>query len=90
MGAFKLSDNAKTILVYLQAHDGEELTAADVAEAVSLPKKTVDSCFTMSLQKHELGVRTPAEIELEDGTHKTVKFLSLTDAGLAYEPPIEE
>jgi hypothetical protein len=33
-----------------------------------------------------LGVRTPAEIELEDGTHKAVKFLSLTDAGMAFDP----
>jgi hypothetical protein len=33
-----------------------------------------------------LGVRTPAEIELEDGTHKQVKFLSLTPAGMAFDP----
>ena len=30
--------------------------------------------------------RVPAEIELEDGTHKAVKFIRLTDAGRAFDP----
>jgi len=30
-------------------------------------------------------VRVPAEIELADGTHKQVKFLKLTEAGLALD-----
>ena len=35
--------------------------------------------------KKGLGERVTAEIELEDGSHKTVKFLKLTDAGLALD-----
>lgn len=75
-----LSVNAKAIIRFLQTNDGD-FTAADVAEALDLPKKTIDGCFT-SLQKKELGVRTPEEITLEDGSTKTIKFLSLTPAGM--------
>ena len=32
----------------------------------------------------------PAEIELEDGTHKQVKFLSLTPAGMSFDPDATE
>ena len=34
-------------------------------------------------------VRVPAEIELEDGTHKAVKFIQFTDAGRAFDPDAE-
>ena len=37
-------------------------------------------------QRKGLGVRTAAEIELDDGTHKAVKFLSLTPAGMSFDP----
>ena len=40
----------------------------------------------MALQRKGLGVRIPAEIELEDGTHKVIKFLELTESGLAFTP----
>ena len=33
--------------------------------------------------------RIPAEIELEDGTHKPVKFIKLTEAGAAFDPDAE-
>mgnify|MGYP002515893513 CR=1 FL=1 len=41
-------------------------------------------------QRKGLGIRTPAEVELEDGTHRTVKFLSLTAAGMAFDPDATE
>ena len=34
--------------------------------------------------------RTPAEIQLEDGTHKAVKFISLTEDGKNFDPDAEE
>ena len=80
-----MKENSKNVLNYLKAHNGEDLTAADVADALGLAKRSVDGIFT-AMQKKGLGVRTPAEIELEDGTHKAVKFLSLTDAGMAFDP----
>ena len=34
--------------------------------------------------------RTPANVKLEDGTIKTVKFISLTDEGKAFDPDAVE
>jgi hypothetical protein len=50
----------------------------------------VDGIFTSAIQRKGLGIRTPAEIELEDGTHRSVKFLSLTAAGMAFDPDAED
>ena len=81
-----MKPNSKTVLEYLKAHNVENLTAADVADATGLEKKQVDGIFTSAIQRKGLGVRTPAEVELEDGSHKQVKFLSLTPAGMAFDP----
>lgn len=81
-----MKENSKKVLNYLKEINGEQVTAADVAEALGLEKRQVDGIFTSAIQRKDLGVRTPAEIELEDGTHKQVKFLSLTEAGMNFDP----
>jgi hypothetical protein len=81
-----MKENSKNVLNYLKSVNGENVTAADVAEALGLEKRQVDGIFTSAIQRKGLGVRTPAEIELEDGTHKAVKFLSLTEAGMGFDP----
>ena len=81
-----MKENSKKDLNYLKEHDGENLTAADVSAALGLEKRSVDGIFTSAIQKKGYGVREPAEIELDDGTHKSVKFLRLTDEGFALDP----
>lgn len=82
-----MKENSKKVFNYLKSINGKEnVTAADVAETLGLEKRSVDGIFTSAIQRKGLGVRTPAEIELEDGSHKTVKFLSLTEAGMAFDP----
>ena len=85
-----MKENSKKDLNYLKEVAGENVTAADVAVALGLEKRQVDGIFTSAIQRKQLGVRTPAEIELEDGTHKQVKFLSLTPAGMAFDPDATE
>lgn len=85
-----MSENSKKVLEYLKKINGQNVTAADVAAALGLEKRSVDGIFTSAIQRKNLGVRTPAEIELEDGTHAQVKFLSLTADGLAFDPDAEE
>ena len=85
-----MKENSKKVLNYLKEINGAQVTAADVAEALGLEKRQVDGIFTSAIQRKGLGVRTPAEIELEDGTHKQVKFLSLTPAGMAFDPDATE
>ena len=85
-----MNEYSKKVLNYLKEVAGENVTAADVAVALGLEKRQVDGIFTSAIQRKQLGVRTPAEIELEDGTHKQVKFLSLTPAGMAFDPDATE
>lgn len=78
--------NTKKVIEYLKEINGSQVTSADVAEALGLEKRQVDGIFTSAIQRKGLGVRTPAEVELEDGSHKQIKFLSLTDDGMAFDP----
>ena len=80
-----MKENSKKVLNYLKEVNGQQVTAADVAEALGLEKRSVDGIFTSAIQRKGLGVRTPAEIELDDGTHKAVKFLSLTAEGMNFD-----
>ena len=81
-----MKENSKKVLNYLKEVNGQQVTAADVAEALGLEKRSIDGIFTSAIQRKGLGVRTPAEIELDDGTHKAVKFLSLTAEGMNFDP----
>lgn len=81
-----LSENARIVYDYVKAHNGENFTAADIADATGLPKKTVDGVVTMAFQKKKLMQRTPAQIQLDDGTTKEIKFISFTEAGLVFNP----
>ena len=81
-----MSSNSIKVLEYLKQVNGQQVTAADVAEALGLEVKSVNGIFTSAIQRKGLGVRTPAEIELEDGSHKGIKLLSLTAEGLAFDP----
>ena len=82
--------NSKAVLNYLKEINGQNVTSGDVAEALGLEKRQVDGIFTSAIQRKGLGIRVPAEVELEDGTHKSVKFLQLTDAGINFDPDAEE
>ena len=84
-----MSENSRKVLEYLKEHHGEQMTAEDVANALGLEKRSVDGIFTSAIQRKNLGIRSPAEVELEPGFHKEVKLLSLTEEGLAFDPDAE-
>ena len=85
MAKATISENSLNVLNYLKENAGENLTAADIAEALGLEKKQVDGIVTSGLQKRGLTERIPATIEVEEGVTKDVKFIKITDAGLAYD-----
>lgn len=85
-----MKENSAKVLNYLKEIGDAQVTSADVAEALGLEKRQVDGIFTSAIQKKGYGVRIPAEIELEDGSHKNIKFLQLTDAGIALDPTADE
>ena len=82
-----MSANTINVLNYLKKTTaaGQDVTATDVAEALGVDVKVVNGAFTSGIQRKELGERIAAEIELDDGTHKAVKLLRLTEKGMAYD-----
>ena len=80
-----MKENTKKVFEFLRTVNGQNVTAADVAEALGLEKRSVDGIFTSAIQKKGFGIRVPAEVEMEDGSHKAVKFLQLTEAGMTLD-----
>jgi len=84
-----LSENAVKIMDFLKTST-EDVTVHEVSAAIELPVNSVTGTFN-SFVKKGLGERVAAEITNEDGTHKAVKLLKLTEAGMAFDPtaPVE-
>ena len=85
-----LKPNSRTVYEFVKANDSKNITAADIAEGTGLDVKVVNGIVTSAFQRKGLMERIPAEIELEDGSHKSVKFIRLTDEGKAFNPDAEE
>ena len=85
-----MSENSRKVYDYVKSVDGQNITAADIAEATGLAIKSVNGVVTSAFQKKGLMERIPAEIEMEDGSHKAVKFIRLTDAGREFNPDMQE
>lgn len=85
-----LKENSKIVFNYVKAHEGENITAADIAEGTGLEVRSVNGIVTSAFQRKGLMARVPAEIELADGSHKAVKFIILTDEGRNFDPEAKE
>ncbi len=85
-----LKENSLKVLNYVRSMRGENITAADIADATGLSVKQVNGIITSAFQKKKLMERIPAEIELEDGTHRGVKFIRETALGMEFDPNSDE
>lgn len=84
-----MTENSRKVFDYLRDHYGEKVTAQDVAAAlgVSLSAVTGSVNGLASTKKHPAyAIRTEAEIPAEDGKTAKVKYVSLTDEGMAFDP----
>ena len=73
--------NGQAIIAYLKDVEGQNVTAADAADALDIDKRKFTGAFN-ALVKKGLAVRNAAKVEGD----VTVKYLVLTDAGLAFDP----
>lgn len=95
-----LKENSRKVFDFVKAHDHEDFTAQDIADATGLNVRTVNGIVTSAFQRHKdadknevpLMVRVPAEIEDPEKPefHKAVKFIQLTDAGREFDPDAED
>ena len=81
-----LKENSRKVFDYVKSLGGANVTAADIAEATGLEVRSVNGIVTSAFQKKGLMERIPAEQEQPDGTHKAVKIIKLTEAGMAFDP----
>lgn len=81
-----VSEKSKIVLDYLKSIGDQNVTAKDIADALDMTDKAVNGIVTAGLIRNKnYAERIPAEIELEDGTHKAIKFIRLTEAGKNYD-----
>ena len=85
-----LKPNSKLVYDYVKENGGSNITAADIAEGTGLEVRQVNGIVTSAFQRKGLMERVPAEVQLEDGSHKAVKFIKLTDAGMEFDPEAED
>jgi hypothetical protein len=86
-----MKENSITVFEFIKAAQGvRNITAADIAGETGIPKRSVDGIVTSALQRKGLAVRTEQEVEVTDDegktSHKKVKYITLTDEGLAFVP----
>ena len=89
-----MSENSRKVYDYVKSVDGQNITAADIAEATGLAPKSVNGVIT-AFQRHTklvgeekvadpLMERIPAEVENAYWTHTPVKLVRLTEAGKVF------
>lgn len=81
----EMSENAQAIIAHLIATNNAPATLDDVADALNIDKKKVNGAFN-ALVKKGLCARVAALVEAP----VTVKYLVLTDAGMAFDPNAAE
>ena len=85
-----LKPNSKLVYDYVKENGDKNITANDIAEGTGLAVRSVNGIVTSAFQRKGLMERIEKEIELEDGSHKKVKFIKLTAEGEAFDPEATE
>lgn len=80
-----LKEKSKAVFNYVVAHSDEDITAEDIAAAVGETARSVNGSLT-GLQRRDLISRVPAEVENEDGSHKAIKLIKITEKGKTFDP----
>ena len=77
------SEKAQKVLTFLQTNPNVDMTSKELAEATEIPARAITGVLN-SLVKKGLVVREEQTVSGE-----TVKFIRLTDAGMAVDPLAE-
>ena len=91
-----MSINSERVLNFLKEHYGQEYSKKEIADALGISLSSVIGSINPLEKKGYSKVTREEVIELEAATEtrkaktKTVKYHTLTEAGLAYDPIAEE
>ena len=78
-----MKEGTRQIWDYIVAHDGEDFTAQNIADALGVGVKSVNGSVT-SFQKKGHTIREEVAV-----TGGKVKYIRLTDEGRAFDPDAE-
>lgn len=83
-----MTDNSRRVFNFLKENHGEKLTAQDIQTALGLEKLAAVTGSVNGLVKKGYAVREEAVIPAaEEGAKDVkVKYISLTDAGMDFDP----
>lgn len=88
--------NSERVLNFLKEHYGEEFSKNDIKDALGISLSAVIGSINPLEKNGYTRITREEVIELEPATEtrkaktKTVKYHTLTEAGLAYDPVAEE
>jgi len=91
-----MSINSERVLNFLKEHFGSEYSKQEIAEALGISLSAVIGSINPLEKKGYSKITREEVIELEPATEtrkaktKTVKYHTLTEEGLAYDPVAEE
>ena len=91
-----MSNNSERVLNFLKEHFGQEYSKQQIADALGISLSAVIGSINPLEKKGYSHITREEVIELEPATEtrkaktKTVKYHTLTEEGLAYDPVAEE
>lgn len=80
-----MTENSGKVFNYLKEHFGEQITHQRVVADLGISSPAVSGSVN-GLVKKGYAVRTEDVAMDADGKEVTIKYISLTDAGLAFDP----
>ena len=90
-----ITPNSELVLNYLKKHFGQEFTKQQIAETLNISVPAVTGSINGLVKKGYVTERLEEKI-VENATEtrkakvKTIRYETLTEAGLAYDPVAEE
>lgn len=80
-----MTDNSKRVFHFLKDNHGLNITAQEIASKLNITVSAVTGSVN-GLAKKGYAVRTEEVTTAEDGKATVVKYISLTDEGMAFDP----
>lgn len=80
-----MTENSRKVFDFLKAHHGAKMTAQELAKELNVSMSAVTGSVN-GLVKKAYAMREEVTTQNADGKPVITKYISLTDAGLAFDP----
>ena len=84
-----MTEGSRKVFNFLKENAGLKVTGHDIAEALDVKINVVTGSVN-GLCKKGYAVRTEEQVADAEGKMSTIKYISLTEAGLAFDPDAEK